>query len=212
MKKTLFALLLVIATIFLSSCSSKNPSIEQSESTTVTTTEPTDILSVSYKQAKNFAKVYTSSKDATKTYVEFLPKFKGYNIVISYADFSEVEQKIEQCFSVDNKHKPSVNDIYGNDYIKELIEKTKDKYPKMTDEDLEKFLSGEAIMQDGNKYITDTFEFKTENFKFKGYSFGMFKTVLFETDYSLTLCVIAYEYIGKTPSTTAANQTILDNS
>jgi len=212
MKKTLFALLLVIATIFLSSCSSKNPSIEQSESTTVTTTEPTDILSVSYKQVKDFANAYTSSKDATKTYKEFLPAFEGYNIVISFADFSETEQKIEQCFSVDNEHKPSVDDIYGNNNIKELIEKTKDKYPEMTAEEFETFFSGKDILYDGNAFITDTFEFKTENFKFKGYSFGMFKTVLFETDYSLTLCVIAYEYIGKTPSTTAANQTILDNS
>lgn len=114
MKKTIIALCLVIATSFFSSCSSKNPSLEQSASTIVTTTEPTDILSVAYKQVKDFANAYTSSKDATKTYKEFLPTFEGYNIVISFADFSETEQKIEQCFSVDNEHKPSVDDIYGN--------------------------------------------------------------------------------------------------
>ena len=111
MKKIIIAFLLVIITVFLSSCSSKNPSIEQSASTTVTTTEPTDILSVSYKQAKNFAKAYTSSKDAINTYKDFLPAFEGYNIYISYADFSEAEQKIEECFSGDNEHKPSVGDI-----------------------------------------------------------------------------------------------------
>lgn len=212
MKKTIIALFLVIATAFFSSCSSKNPSLEQSASTIVTTTEPTDILSVSYKQVKDFANAYTSSKDATKTYKEFLPAFEGYNIVISFADFSETEQKIEQCFSVDNEHKPSVDDIYGNNNIKELIEKTKDKYPEMTAEEFETFFSGKDILYDGNAFITDTFEFKTENFKFKGYAFGIRKTIIFGTNYYITSCVIAYEYVGKAASTTANTVTTTDSS
>lgn len=208
MKKSVIALLLVIAIALLSSCSSKNPSVEQSASTTVTIAEPTDILSVSYKQVKKFAKAYTSSKDATKTFEDFLPAFEGYNIVISYPDFFEDEYEMGECFSVDNEHKPTIDDIYGNDNIKKIFEKTKDKYPEITEEELDIFLSGGNILYDGNSFITDTFEFKTENFKFKGYAFGIRKMDFYGTNYYITSCVIAYEYIGKTLPTTTNTEEI----
>lgn len=204
MKKTFFSLFLVLTIILLPSCASTKSPSDQSKATStneITTQEPTDPLSVAFKQIKQFAKAYTSSDAAAATYKELVPQLENYNIAATLIIFSEDDEQngteeLDHCFPADSPNKPTADDVFANGYIKKLALKNKDKYTVMSDEEMANMLFDEGIEYEGKSVFQENIEFKTDKFKFKGYLFGIRKLTVLGSDGYITVCVVAYEPVG----------------